>query len=383
MALLIGDAGPNSISGTANADWISGKGGDDTLNGLGGDDDIFGGVGNDIIDGGDGNDWLRGRDGFDVVNGGAGNDTLIERFGGDQLYGGPGDDTYWLWYSSTVVTELPGEGSDTISLRGYIPEFWIPEEIETTSLRLGFGGIVHGTDAGDRVISHRHSSGATVYGHDGDDSISHRGTSYGGEGNDTLWGGVAHGGPGDDRITARTGYGDEGNDTLVGATGAHLNTLYGGSGNDFLDGGPGRDHLFGGDGNDTLDGGGRNDVLRGGSGQDSMFGGLGLDTFVFTDGDFSGAYRIPADRITDFSVTGARDKIDLVAVDADSTTPADDAFTFIGTSMFSGTPGELRATSFDRGGDTVIYGDTDGDAVPDFAITLTGVLVLSSVDFVL
>jgi Ca2+-binding RTX toxin-like protein len=75
MAYLEGNAGNNTIRGTANADNIEGKGGNDRLYGLGGNDDLegdagddwlFGGAGNDLIEGGLGNDRLSGGGGRDI-----------------------------------------------------------------------------------------------------------------------------------------------------------------------------------------------------------------------------------------------------------------------------------------------------------------------------
>lgn len=63
--------------------------------------------------------------------------------------------------------------------------------------------------------------------------------------------------------------------------------------------------LTGADGADVLAGGKGDDILRGGKGDDILSGGAGSDTFVHVKGD-------GADRITDFTATGAQaDIIDL------------------------------------------------------------------------
>ncbi|WP_415183553.1 Hint domain-containing protein [Phaeovulum sp.] len=90
-----------------------------------------------------------------------------------------------------------------------------------------------------------------------------------GSGNDTVYGGQ-----GNDRI-----YGESGNDSLIG-----------GEGDDLLDGGDGRDTLFGGDGNDTLRGGTGNDSLEGGAGLDVLDGGTGSDTIVLNFGESHGEF---------------------------------------------------------------------------------------------
>ena len=54
---------------------------------------------------GAGNDTLIGGAGNDTLNGGAGDDTMV---------GGAGNDTYVVDAAGDVVTELAGEGTDTV-----------------------------------------------------------------------------------------------------------------------------------------------------------------------------------------------------------------------------------------------------------------------------
>ncbi len=68
----------------------------DTLTGTAGHDDLWGRGGDDLLQGGDGNDF---------VNGELGNDTLV---------GGTGDDMLIVDSTGDVVTELAGEGNDTV-----------------------------------------------------------------------------------------------------------------------------------------------------------------------------------------------------------------------------------------------------------------------------
>lgn len=70
-------------------------------------------------------------------------------------------------------------------------------------------------------------------------------------------------------------------------------TVYGGSGNDYVQTGPGNDTLFGGAGNDLLDGGSDNDTIYGGSGNDSLGGGEGVDILYGGTGDdrLTGGYE--------------------------------------------------------------------------------------------
>jgi Ca2+-binding RTX toxin-like protein len=92
--LILGNAGPNVITGTSAAEEIRGRGGEDTIAGAGGNDLVFGGRSNDSIRGGPGNDLVFDRSGLDVLRGDSGLDVLDarDRARGDRLIGGPGVD---------------------------------------------------------------------------------------------------------------------------------------------------------------------------------------------------------------------------------------------------------------------------------------------------
>ncbi|MGO4125023.1 M10 family metallopeptidase C-terminal domain-containing protein, partial [Inquilinus sp. YAF38] len=87
-----------------------------------------------------------------------------------------------------------------------------------------------------------------------------------------------------------------------------------------------------------------------------------------------------ADRITDFSHAQG-DKIDLSAIDANTGAAGDQAFSFIGTGLYTDHAGELRYSV--AGGVTTIAGDLNGDGTSDFHIQLTGAIGLVAADFVL
>lgn len=173
-----------------------------------------------------------------------------------------------------------------------------------------------------------------------------------------------------------TVYGMGGNDILLG--GHRGDKLDGGTGDDVLRGNGGPDTLWGGDGNDKLWGGAGNDTLIGGAGRDILHGGMGADRFVFGEGD-SSADRGLADRIADFSHAQG-DRIDLSAIDANTTLAGDQAFSFIGNAAFTAA-GQLHAILVN--GNTYVEGDVNGDHIADFAIRLDGAVNLAALDFVL
>ena len=137
--------------------------------------------------------------------------------------------------------------------------------------------------------------------------------------------------------------------------------------------------LFGGKAADTLKGGALADLIHGNLGADTLSGGGGADTFRYdSTGESNAATR---DHILDF--TPGTDKIDLGRIDARANLAGDQAFSWIGSSAFSGSAGQLRA--FQSGGTWIVEGDTNGDSVADLviALTLQGPTPLGAGDFLL
>jgi Ca2+-binding RTX toxin-like protein len=186
-------------------------------------------------------------------------------------------------------------------------------------------------------------------------------TVFAGAGNDTVTGGAL----------PDTLDGGVGNDLLNGAGGVDI--LVGDAGNDRLIGGLHNDVLDGGIGNDRLDGQDGNDLLIGGLGQDTMIGGRGADRFDFNS--LRESIRGVARDVIYFQ-HAERDRLDLSTIDADTDgTAGNQAFKFIGASLFSGVDGQLRYS----GG--VLQGDTNGDKIPDIEIKVVGTLL--AVDVIL
>lgn len=219
--------------------------------------------------------------------------------------------------------------------------------------------------------------GDGIYGGTGDDTISGSedgNNIFGGIGNDIINGGTPEYDPtfGQDDIDDIIN-GNSGNDTIRGQ-GGH-DQIHGGDGADSVDGGRENDSLFGGSGDDIILGGAGSDRLLGGSGRDSLTGGAGADDFVYTSLLETGKTGTTRDTITDFQ--RGIDDIDLRAIDANTARTGNQAFSFIGSGVFTGTAGQLRFA----GG--VIWGDVNGDRVADFTIAVTGVSALNRDDFIL
>ena len=114
-----------------------------------------------------------------------------------------------------------------------------------------------------------------------------------------------------------------------------------------------------------------------------MTGSAGADAFVYTALNQSGVGAANRDLITDF-VNGT-DRIDLQGIDADATAAGNNAFTFIGTGIFSdgGAAGAGQLRYSFAGTNTVVEGDMDGNGTADFEIQLTGIHTMTAADMVL
>jgi serralysin len=145
-----------------------------------------------------------------------------------------------------------------------------------------------------------------------------------------------------------------------------------------------RDLIAGGSAADTIDGDQGNDLLAGGLGADRLSGGTGNDAFIYFQTQDSGATRATRDTIDDFEGAGsvAADTLDLTRIDANTRITGDQDFTWIGgNTPFNHVAGELRMVT--EGTNTVIQGDTNGDARVDFSILVTGIQSFNDGDFVL
>ena len=407
--------GAGNFAGTGNGldNVITGGTGNDTLNGGAGADTLIGGTGNDtyvvdsagdivtegagagtdlvqttlanyviaanvenltftgtgdftatgnsldnIITGGIGNDTLSGAAGNDTLVSGGGNDTLDGGTGNDAMTGGTGNDIYVVDSATDTISELLGEGTDTVQTT--LASFTLGANVEN----LTYTGAAAFTGTGNGL-----------------DNILTGGTAAnilnGGAGNDTLVGGALNdtldGGTGNDAMTGGAGNDtyvvDSAGDVVTEGVGAGTDTVQStlaaytlsanvenltltgagsinGTGNtlaNILTGNTGNNILDGGAGADTLSGGGGTDTLRGGTGIDILSGGTGADTFLWQAGDNSGG----TDQITDFTNGAGNDKIDISAI----------LVGFTGSSILSDFVQKTEA-----GGNTTLRIDTDGAA---------------------
>jgi Ca2+-binding RTX toxin-like protein len=209
---------------------------------------------------------LRGNAANNALSGGAGNDTMI---------GGAGDDTYTVDSASDVITELTGEGTDSVNSG---VTFTLAANVERLTLT-GTTAINGTGNTGDNQLT-GNSANNNLSGGAGNDTLN------GGTGNDTMVGGA-----GNDTFVVNiatdvvTELANEGTDTVQSSVTLTLaanvenltltgTTAINGTGNtlaNVLIGNSAVNTLTGGDGNDTLDGG---------AGNDSLVGGLGNDTYV-------------------------------------------------------------------------------------------------------
>ncbi|CAI8700967.1 hypothetical protein [Pseudomonas serbica] len=418
----------DSRVGTAYADWILGVEGNDRLKGLGGDDLLDGGGGNDVLDGGTGSDKLVGGLGNDTyyvdsasdvvseTSASGGIDTVISGIsrilgkyqenlslsgtaaingignsfantlkgngaanvlngglGADTMVGGLGSDTYYVDNTSDVVSETSASGGiDTVisSVSRTLGNYQENLSLSGTAAINGIGNSLANTLKGNGAAN-------VLNGGLGAD------TMVGGLGNDTYYVDNAS-----DVVSETSASG--GIDTVISSLTRTLSTYQenlslsgiaaiNGIGNSLantLKGNSAANVLNGGAGDDMLSGGAGNDLLVGGAGRDVLTGGAGNDIFDFNTLSETGLTNLIRDVISDFQ--RGSDKIDLGTLDANTATTANEAFHSI---IDSSTPftaaGQLKVAN------GVLYGNTDADSAPEFAIELIGVTSLATSDFVL
>ena len=339
---------------------------------------------NDLILGLGGNDTLTGSGGNDTVDGGAGNDTLRAGLNdGDDVYiGGAGTDVYDLSLTSaaatvnltTGVASSAQTGTDTLA------------SIENVIGSSGNDVITDGAGAND------------LAGGDGNDTFvmtvdNARDTVNGGVGVSDIVDYSAF----TTNLTVTLGasvvVGGSGLTVLTSDLITNVENFRGGAANDAINGNVSTNVLFGGDGNDvlnglggadTLNGGAGNDTLNGGVGADILTGGAGADTFNYTNITETVVGAANRDVITDF--LSGTDKLDFLAIDANTLTAGNGTFTFnpVAGAAFTG-PGQLRYRYEGTGANevTVIEGNVNANLAADFEVALLGRHLLLAADLIL
>lgn len=214
------------------------------------------------------NNKLTGNSGNNILNGGEGSDIMI---------GGLGDDTYYIDSLADTITELAGQGSDTVI--SSISYSLVGKELENIVL------------TGTKNINATGNSQANKLTGNSSNNILD-----GGAGNDTLDGGLGDDTYIVDNINDVITEGDNaGNDTVMSSVSYILSNLnlenlqlvgvqkidgVGNLLNNLIIGNSNDNKLIGNAGNDTLLGGAGDDTLDGGLGDDLMEGGAGSDLYI-------------------------------------------------------------------------------------------------------
>ncbi len=356
------------LTGSAFANILTGGAGDDTISGAAGNDTIYGGDGNDLLLGGAGNDTIDGGAGINtasyadatlavtvnlmtgVASGGGGIDTLTNI---QNLVGSAFNDTLQGSSGDNVLDGAAGVNTVTYAnaTAGVVVDLSIVGPQDTV-------GAGH-----DTLLNVQNLTGSafndTLAGTSGDNVID------GGLGVDTLsYANAAAGVTVSLALATAQITGGAGSDTVK-----NFENLTGSAFNDTLSGGATANTIAGGDGGDRITGSGGADVL---------WGGNGADTFIYAAAADSTVSVAGQDQVMDFSHTDG-DLIDLSAIDSNSTVIGDQAFTLVGA--FGHHAGELIALT--KAGGFLVEGDTNGDGLADFAITVLTTQPLVSTDFIL
>ncbi len=292
------------------------------------------------------NNSLTGLDGNDVLDGGAGADTLI---------GGSGDDTYWVDNVGDIVTELPGQGIDTV--KSTLPNYTLGANLENLILLSGAGNINGAGNEQNNEITGNEGNNVLAGGAGSDtlDGGAGADTLVGGLGNDTYY--VDNVG---DVITEQAG---EGTDTVISTASYTLSanvenlTLGTFAGNTENLNGYGNEldnTLRGNSGNNSLTGGAGDDTLIGGSGNDTLTGGTGNDLFYFSTEDTG------SDTITDLASGDVIEICGALFLEGDATSGN-------GTTLISGQV-QLEAV----GNQTILRAGVDATPGADLTVKLDG-----------
>ncbi len=269
-----------------------------------GNDSVLAGAGHDFVTGGAGADSISGGDGFDTVFGGTGNDTIDGGLGNDLLNGQDNDDSI-----------IGGDGVDV--LVGGAGTADVLSESTTTNLVLSATQLSIGVGGAAVVESLSGFERAVLFG--------------------------------------------SGTANVLDASAAGIPvTMFGGGGNDVLISGIQADNIDGQGGNDTLTGGVGNDTLNGGAGTD------GFRDVAYTD--------VVAGQVRTITLTSTS----LVVKVGTTTLSADSLLGFEFADLTGGAMRDfISANAFTNTGVTTINGGGGNDVITgtpgaDMIFTATG-----------
>jgi Ca2+-binding RTX toxin-like protein len=283
MAMSIdGGAGNDVIFGSGGADLIFGGEGNDTVSGGGGDDAVFLGSGNDVFN------WQLG-DGSDLVEGETGTDTL-------NMTGGKGDDVFQVFADGSAVAATTtdgarieaigveqvklslGNGSDAVTIgdlsgtdvRAVTVDLGAGAKSDSVNLTAGAGEVMSVGVHGIHTVITNENTLQTI-------SLDNFNVS--------------------DVLTINSRFGSAAGEVIEASAltmslhfigGAGADTIFSGSGNDFIDGNQGSDVALMGAGNDTFN-------WDPGDGSDTVDGQAGIDTLQFNGSNIGENVEILAD----------------------------------------------------------------------------------------
>jgi Ca2+-binding RTX toxin-like protein len=380
---LSGNAGSNVLNGGAGIDTVSyanaGAGVTVSLSLTGAQNTV--GAGFDTLSN------------FENLTGSNFNDTLLGNVGNNVLNGGTGIDTVSYANAGAAVTvslgtslsqNTVGAGFDTLSNF----ENLTGSNFNDTLLGNAGNNVLDG-GVGIDTVSYANASAAVTVTLSlagaqntigaGVDTLINVENLTGSNFNDTLLGNagnnVLDGGAGVDTVSYINSSGAV---TVSLATTAAQNTV--GAGIDTLSnvenllGSNFNDSLTGNGGNNALSGGSGADTLTGGGGADTLTGGAGVDRFRYefaSDSAYSPNTLAVSDRITDFD-RSIGERIDLSAIDANTSLFGNQAFTWIGLIPF--TPPILSQGQLGyqiSGADLLLIGNTaNSSGTPNFRLIL-------------
>jgi len=294
------------------------------------------------------NNSITGNASNNILLGGAGNDILNGGAGTDSMTGGTDNDTYYIDNAGDTITELTGEGIDTVF--STIDYTLVGTYLENLTLQ---GTAINGTGNEFNNSITGNASNNVLVGGDGNDVLN------GATGADSLTGGTGSDtytvDNVDDIVTETstlTTEIDTVNSSVTYTLSANVEklTLTGttnidGTGNTLAN------TLTGNSGNNILDGGDGNDSLNGGTGIDTLIGGLGNDTYTVDN---------VGDIVTETSTLAT--EIDTVNSSVTYTLSANvERLTLTGTANIDGTGNTLANTITGNSGNNILTGNGSND----------------------